>query len=175
MKYVKKIILILTILISIGMLSCYIYLMNVWKVDFTENEVKAFVSEIKDSENLPNKFHQFYNVDSGNSLDRSVWEFLFNSFVKIQTHQPISIWIARLKYIPKMEKRTFPKIMNIKLSLAQKIEKNTTSKERLNYVLNNIGFLNGQIGVRNASKYYFEKEISELNDFEIASLNCNDE
>ncbi|KIX20071.1 hypothetical protein SY27_16285 [Flavobacterium sp. 316] len=171
MKRIIKIFRILFILFSVIFLIAYFSLINAWKYDFTENELQTYFSEIKKSENLPDLFYKYYDLDNNNSLETKTGEYLFKSiFASEISRRPLSFWLARQMYIPKMKNRTFINRIRIELSLAMKIEKETSQKEQFNYTLSTVDFVNNQIGVKNASKFYFGKEIAELNENEIASL-----
>ena len=54
--------------------------------------------------------------------------------------------------------------------LASKLENKVNQKGCLNWIANNHYFENNQIGIFNASKYYFNKEISNLTNVEMATL-----
>ena len=54
--------------------------------------------------------------------------------------------------------------------LAWKLEKEFTQKQCLDYYVRNFDFAQNKIGINAASNYYFNKEISELNFDENATL-----
>jgi membrane carboxypeptidase/penicillin-binding protein PbpC len=170
MKRLIKIFRNLVIVVSLLILGLYIFLLNSWKIDFTENEINQYISEIIQAEELPNLFYELYNLDTNNSLENGTLMYLTKNFFFVKTNQPLSIWIAKMMYIPKAEYRKYPHILKIELSLATKIDKEISPKEQLNFMLKQTEFANGQIGIKSASKYYFNKEITELNENEIASL-----
>jgi membrane carboxypeptidase/penicillin-binding protein PbpC len=170
MKRLIKIFRNLVIVVSLLILGLYIFLLNSWKIDFTENEINQYISEIIHAEELPNLFYELYNLDTNNSLENGTLMYLTKNFFFVKTNQPLSIWIAKMMYIPKAEYRKYPHILKIELSLATKIDKEISPKEQLNFMLKQTEFANGQIGIKSASKYYFNKEITELNENEIASL-----
>lgn len=170
MKRLIKIFRNLVIVVSLLILGFYIFLLNAWKIDFTENEINQYISEIKQAEELPNLFYELYNLDTNNSLENGTLMYLTKNFFFVKTNQPLSIWIAKMMYIPKAEYRKYPHILKIELSLATKIDKEISPKEQLNFMLKQTDFANRQIGIKSTSKYYFNKEITELNENEIASL-----
>jgi hypothetical protein len=170
MKRLIKIFRNLVIVVSLFILGFYIFLLNAWKIDFTENEVTQYISEIKQAEELPILFYELYNLDTNNSLENGTLMYLTKNFFFVKTNQPLSIWIAKMMYIPKAEYRKYPHILKIELSLATKIDKEISPKEQLNFMLKQTDFANGQIGIKSASKYYFNKEINELNKSEIAKI-----
>jgi membrane carboxypeptidase/penicillin-binding protein PbpC len=152
---------------SLIILIFYILLSSTWRLDFTNNEIEPYIKEIKQAENLPNLFYELYNIDNNNSLESGTFKYLTNS-LNSSSSPPVSIWIARMMFIPKRKNRILPKILQ--LSLATKIEKETSSKQQLNFMLKRTDFVNGQIGVENAANFYFKKELIELNQEEIATL-----
>ena len=158
------------ILISLVILTFYVFILNAWKIDFTEEEIKPYISEMKQAQQLPNLFYELYNLDTNNSLEYGTLEYLRKNIFFKKYSQPLSVWIAKTMYISKTEYRKYPIFFKIELSLATKIDKELTSKEQLNFMLNETDFVNGQIGVKSAAKYYFNKEINELNKTEIATL-----
>lgn len=170
MKRLIKIFRNLVIVVSLLILGFYILLLNAWKIDFTENEINQYISEIKQAEELPNLFYELYNLDTNNSLENGTLKYLTKNFFFVKTNQPLSIWIAKMMYIPKTEYRKYPHILKIELSLATKIDKEISPKEQLKFMFEQTDFANGQIGIKSASKFYFNKEINELNENEIASL-----
>jgi hypothetical protein len=54
--------------------------------------------------------------------------------------------------------------------LSWKLEKQVTQEQCLNYYLQNVDFLYNNKGVYEASNYYFQKELSELNFEQMATL-----
>ena len=148
----------------------YIILFNIWRINFSDTEIEPYISEIKQAEKLPELFYELYNLDTNNSLEYGTLNYLTKSFSRTKNHQPVSIWLARMIYIPKLTSKAYPKILKLELSLATKIENETSSKEQLNFMLKQIDFVNGQVGVKSAAKYYFYKELNELNKTEVANL-----
>lgn len=151
-------------------LAFYILFINAWKFDFKNNEIKAYIEEIKLAEELPTLFYELYNIDTNNSLESGTFSFMMRSFYISNNNPPVSVWISRMMYIPRREHRIIPKIINVELSLATKIEKETSSRQQLNFILEKTDFVNGQIGVKAAAKFYFNKELEELDKTETAKL-----
>ena len=151
-------------------LAFYIFILNAWKFDFTEEEIKPYIAEIKQAEKLPDLFYELYNVDNGNSLEYGTLEYLTKNLLFIKTIAPSSVWIARLMYISKSEYRNYPKILKVELSLATKIDKEISAKEQLNFIVQETNFAMDQIGLKSAAKFYFNKEVKELNSLEMAKL-----
>ena len=170
MKRPLKIFRNISILIFLMILAFYIFILNAWKFDFTEEEIKPYIAEIKQAEKLPDLFYELYNVDNGNSLEYGTLEYLTKNLLFIKTIAPSSVWIARLMYISKSEYRNYPKILKVELSLATKIDKEISAKEQLNFIVQETNFAKDQIGLKSAAKFYFNKEVKELNSLEMAKL-----
>ena len=161
-KVFKKLIL-FSILILIAF---YIFLLNSYKFIYSDNEIKSFVNEINNSPNLPNEFYELYNKEFDHSLEKSTIKYLSKSIYKLDSNRPVSIWTAIVFKIKKDKITSFDKFYKIENSLAIKIESLTKSKQQLNWLMENCDFGYKQIGVQNASKFFFNKELNKLN-------NCN--
>lgn len=170
MKHLLKILRNTFIFVFLVILAFYIFILNAWKIDFTEEEIKPYIAEIKQAEKLSDLFYEIYNIDNGNSLEYGTLEYLTKNFLFIRTIAPSSVWIARLIYISKDEYRNYPKIFKVELSLATKIDKEVSSKEQLNFIVQETNFANDQMGLKSAAKFYFNKEIKKLNRLEMAKL-----
>ena len=160
----------ISIFVFLMILAFYIFILNAWKIDFTEEEIKPYIAEIKQAEKLPDLFYELYNVDNGNSLEYGTLEYLTKNLLFIKTIAPSSVWIARLMYVSKSEYRNYPKILKVELSLATKIDKEISAKEQLNFIVQETNFANDQIGLKSAAKFYFNKEVKELNSLEMSKL-----
>lgn len=170
MKRLLKIFRNISIFVFLVTLAFYIFILNAWKIDFTEEEIKPYIAEIKQAEKLPDLFYELYNVDNENSLEYGTLKYLTKNLLFIKTIAPSSVWIARLMYISKPEYRNYPKILKVELSLATKIDKEISAKEQLNFIVQETNFANDQIGLKSAAKFYFNKEVKELNSLEMAKL-----
>ena len=54
--------------------------------------------------------------------------------------------------------------------LTREIEKSTSQKQCLNWIAQNFDFLHGAKGIQNASKFYFKKNLENLNENEMEIL-----
>ena len=69
----------------------------------------------------------------------------------------------------------FDEVLNTQMKLCRgsgvlKLENNTTQRQCLNWIIKETDFGYGTTGMDSAAKYFFKKELSELNDREIATL-----
>ena len=165
-KTFRKIILFILLII----LSIYFFMINAWKFDFTENEIQLYVSEINKSESLPDMFYEYYNIDTDFSLEYNTLGYLAKSIFFKNQHRPISNWLASIIYVTNRKDRSFQRLLRHQLFLAIKIENEVNSKQQFNFVLNNIDFVNNQVGVKSASQFYFNKDVNELDNIEIATI-----
>lgn len=150
-------------------ITLYIFIINSWKFHLTKSEFSELIIDIKQAEKLPEKFYQFYNIEFNKSLENGILKQEFNSFISDKNEPSISLWISKqymlLNYNFFLKNSFFTAH-----SLALKIEKETTRKENLNWMMKKKGFLNSQNGIKLAAKYYFNKKLFELNDIELANL-----
>jgi len=165
-KIFKKLFLFSTLLL----IAFYLFLLNSYKFVYTEDEVNSFANEINNSPNLPNEFYELYNKEFDNSLEKSTIKYLTKSIYKLDLNRPVSIWTAKIFQIKNNKATTFDKFFKLENSLAIKIESLTNSKQQLNWLMENCEFGYNQIGIQNASKFFFKKELKQLNKTEIATL-----
>ncbi len=148
----------------------YLVLSNSWKLYYDKNDLNLFTTEIKKSSELPIEFYELYNKSNNNSLDVGVINYLSKSIVYIPNNKPVSIWVSNLLFLKYRKDKVFYKILKPDFSLALKLESKTTSNEQLNWMLENYDFLYNQIGIKSAAKFYFKKELNELNRTELATF-----
>lgn len=153
------------------LIAFYLFLLNSYKFVYNEDEVNSFVNEINNSPNLPNEFYELYNKEYDNTLETGILKYTTRSIFKFQSEQPISIWISNSILLNKKKFNVFNnKIINPKISLALKIERETNSSRQLNFLMNNQDFGYNQIGIKNASIFFFKKDLNQLNRNELATL-----
>lgn len=166
----KKIIRNIVIAISFLMLALYLLLINFWRIDYTQEEITSYISEIKQAERLPDLCYELYNLDTNNALEYGTIVYLTKSLCGIKTNAPVSIWLAKVAFAPKKESTFRFKSKFKEFSLAAKIDTEISSREQLNFLVAKIDFAHGQVGIKSAAKFYFNKELNELNETEVASL-----
>ena len=143
-----------------------IYILNAWKFSLSGQEVNELITEINQTEELPIRFYDIYNLEFNNALDKNLIQSQFNL--------PIPIRSASLStsndYLFENSKRYHKNHLLTAHSLAIKLENNTTQKQCLNWIVNRYEFGYGNTGLDSASTYFFKKKLSELNDRELATL-----
>ena len=170
MKFFNKTFRKISLFILLIIFCIYLFITNAWRFDFTENEIQLYVSEINKSDSLPDMFYEYYNIDTDFSLEENTLGFLAKSFFLKNQHRPISNWLANIIYVTNRKDRSFQRLLRHQLFLAIKIENEVDSKQQFNFVLDNIDFVNGQVGVKSVSKFYFNKDVNELDNIEIATI-----
>ena len=162
----SKILFLLGIIVSIAF---YIFIANSWKFHLTESELTEFTEDIKRAEKLPEKFYELYNMEFDGSLENGIIKQEFRSLISGTNKPSINLWSSRF-YLHSNNKKYYKNMFFTAHSLALKIENETTKNENLNWVMNKMDFLNSQNGIKSASNFYFDKELSKLNDMELATL-----
>ncbi len=153
------------------LIAFYLFLINSYKFIYIEEQVNSFINEINNSPSLPNEFYELYNKEYNNTLETGILKYTAKSIFKFQPEQPISIWISNSISLNKKNFNIFNnKIINPKISLALKIERETNSNKQLNFLMNNQDFGYNQIGIKKASIFFFKKDLNQLNIKELATL-----
>lgn len=160
-KYIKRILIFSAIIIFIFISGTYIYLTKAayWKID--KNDRDMFISQIKSAPTLPERFYIIYNKIYPGSLENGQLHYLLN---RDDTDSECPCRLAAYN-------THFTFLSDIHLvQLTFFVEDYLTQKECLNCLAYNFNFLNGIKGIENASKYFYNKDLSELSDSEIIEL-----
>ncbi|MEW7281206.1 transglycosylase domain-containing protein [Aquimarina sp. 2201CG1-2-11] len=168
-KRILKISKILFLLGLIAGIALYTFIINSWKLHLTDTELSEFIEDIKLAEKLPEKFYELYNIEFDRSLENGILKQELKSLMSVTYKPSINLWVSRF-YLHSNNKLYYKNMFFTAHSLALKIEKKTTKKENLNWIMSKMDFLNLQNGIKSASIFYFDKEIFELNDKELATL-----
>lgn len=103
------------------------------------------------------------------SLKNGIVEQEFKSLMSGTNEPSINLWSSRF-YLHSNNKKYYKNMLFTLHSLALKLEKKTTKKENLNWIMSKMDFINSQNGIRSASNFYFGKKLFDLNDEELATL-----
>lgn len=139
----------------------YLYFYRTKEKYMYMDNIEYIINEIKSAEPLPEKFYTCYEIMYPNSIHTK------SSF---KINKP-SIQVVRYHYINVVREyknpleRTFTRYF-----FFREIQKSTTPKECLNYILEEFDYLYNCYGVRKASEFYMNKNIDDLNEDEIYVL-----
>ena len=170
--FFNKIIKLLKILSTLGILVViffYIFLKVNWKFTIYEKNISALVEEIKQADELPEEFYQMYNVHYEKSLDKGLLYHEFHSIYQVKSHNALCLFVSRI-YLLDTNNKTLKRNFLTAYSLALELQNRTTNRELLNWLVTKYDFLNKAVGIKKASKIYFNKDIIELDEHEMAIL-----
>ncbi len=149
------------------MLCFFLYL----KFDFNRNldkeAFKAVVLEIQQTEKLPEAFVSMYTqIHPITNVNGVVYDGIMNK----QNRKCPCLYMTRLAYWPSNLTSGTLRLKMDQYFYAKKLEKQVSQLECLNGYTNSFGFLFKNIGIHNASRYYFDKELVALNEDEMITL-----
>lgn len=130
---------------------------------FIDSEIKKeLIVSIKASPQLPDKFYKLFEIAYPKSLSRDYMTFtLDHKLLENQGSVPPS---HQTSYLGSY-------FWGIKLyMLIFYVEDWTTQQECLNYLSESHDFLNGNRGIRQASLFYFKKEVDDLDDKQMVTF-----
>lgn len=172
MKIIKRIIIAILSILLISSFVFYRFTANKWKYFYSEQQIKNIINEIKSAPELPLTFYSIYKKVYPNRLEDNLNTFLIKNLSSNNEFlTPLSLRAVRLLGPNKKTKgyRTID-FLQYFASVTWRIEEKTNQKECLNWYVTKYDFLNTQIGIRNASEFYFNKELQDLNENEILGL-----
>ena len=165
-KIIKRILIFIASMVLL-LLCFFLYL----KFDFNRNlDKEAFesvISEIQQTKKLPEAFSSLYNqihsITDTNGL-------FYDGIMDKQDRRCPCLNMARLAYWPSTVNFRKLRLRTDQYFYAKKLEKRVSQLECLNGYTNRFGFLFKNIGIHNASRYYFNKELATLNEDEMITL-----
>ncbi len=170
MKKVYSILKRITIVGILLSISLIIYIKKHWKNITNEKEIHELVSKIREADTLPKKFYELYKIDNPNTLTNNLNTQIFKAIFYSGLKNPPCTSIAEILELVQRKKESRDRFKLGAISLSWVIESKVTQKECLNWLAQNYDFINQTIGIKQASKKYFGKEIKDLNEKEFASL-----
>lgn len=146
------------------LIGFYFYVKSDWNRSIPKEKIIEIKTEANKYPEIPQRFLLIYNQFNKSV---SVNKYVFNQLISINLSQESpSLNIVWFSFSPERTK-SFTNNVYVK---ALKIEREMSYSECLKLLLNKYDFLNGQIGVFDASKFYFNKELNELEGREMAIL-----
>jgi hypothetical protein len=167
MKIFKRTLIVLSFIFCFAfvfLVGSYFYVKSTWSEKITTTELEKIVYEIKTAEKLPERFYELYEKEYPNSLTYDLEKQIFLSLLSDKRISIPSLDLCRMQRYSSIHSGISPYL------IAAKVEESTNQRECLNRVLEKFDFLNLQIGIENASRFYFNKEILDLNDKEIVGI-----
>lgn len=131
-----------------------------------ELEIRYPIADIKvslnQSQKVPSRLYEIYEIMNPNVFDYGLLE----SIIRRSGSCPCN----RLRHRLILNSETiWDQILNI-LAVSSYLERKLTQKECFNYTLLRTDFLYQNKGIEEASCYYFNKELADINDREIIKL-----
>jgi len=148
-----------------------------WKKHFNETNIIEFAESINNSESLPDNFILVYDRIFPKKRTTKLSKTLFYSIPM----QMLSGKYRENLYSPTFDlsRQFYYELVNSKsrkcyhdcfVFLSFALNKYTTPEKCFDFIANNSDFLYNQIGISQASNFYFKKEIMDLSDKEIVGL-----
>ncbi|WP_066630985.1 transglycosylase domain-containing protein [Labilibacter marinus] len=174
MKILFKILKYAFLIFIVIVLYSYYHVRTCWRSFVSEKRIQEIVEEIKNAQELPDLFYCLYQQDKPNSLEYGMDKHIFNDIFLMKYSTPVSLNVSKhighyIKDInePKKQRRDY---LFYPYSLTWKLEKYTTQKECLNWLARNDNFVYDNIGVEQASLFFYHKTLEELDTIQMASL-----
>ena len=145
-------------IVFIILVGLYIYGINSWRNIATEAEIEVLIKEIKSADELPDKFYKIYEINNPTSLDYGIQTSSVIGIFKDNINTSPSLMVSRNWGLPQKTTSIKQRTRISYYGLASKLENKVSQKECLNWIANNNYFLNDQIGITNAGKFYFKKD-----------------
>lgn len=122
---------------------------------------EAIGKEIKEAPALPDNFLNVYNAVYPKAFDNGLWSHFFYG-----NGSPCPCRHASYPYF------AYERVGGVfdTALITFQIEDMATQQECLEFVLEHMDYLNGVFGIENASKYYFNKDLKEINEDEALQL-----
>ncbi len=170
MKKIYKYLLRFFGIVFIILIGLYVYGINSWRNIATESEIESLIKEIKLADELPDKFYKIYEINNPTSLEYGIKTSSLIGIFKRNIKANPSLMVSRNWGLPQKTTSYKRRTRISYFGLASKLDNKVSQKECLNWIASNNYFLNDQIGISNASKFYFKKEVSNLSDIEMATI-----
>lgn len=151
----------------------YIWLNLSLNTVISKDSYKELVQEIRQTPQLPERFYGIYSKVAGVNIKSSsknhITERIFNILTN-QSNYKNGCPCIDAAYIQGINSTIDTWIVGLAL------DKEVTTEQCFAFYLSHFDYLFSQIGIRNASKFYYNKEIEELNDdemYEISVMTVN--
>lgn len=129
-------------------------------------QLKVLITEIENATALPGDFYRAYEKEYPGDLERGLISSL------IHEKQSLGAQVGHLALYYRTTNREGNRLVYLyhqALTILE-IERKTEPKQRLNWLMQHFDFLYGNIGANEASRFYFDKELGELNSDELHQI-----
>ncbi|MFT5892274.1 MAG: hypothetical protein ACI9Y7_002384 [Dokdonia sp.] len=148
-------------------LCAFLYLNFDFNRNLDKEAFESAVSEIQQTEKLPeafiNMYTQIHPITNTNSI-------FYHGIMNKRDRRCPCLHMTKLVYWPSTKNFGKLKVQTSQYFYAKKLEKRVSQQECLNAYTNRFDFLFKKIGIYNASRYYFDKELATLNEDEMITL-----
>lgn len=160
----KKLLIIATISFVSICISVYLFCEYGGYVLLDKEHCAQSVSVIKQSPNLPSRFYTLYNKVYPNALNKNLWKFYAEAFLSARVYQKNNNIYREVSYALGYYriKDFIPSTFYLKAHVSP--------EQCLNCLMQRQDFLCNARGIRNASRFYYDKELEYLNDKEMIGL-----
>ena len=161
------------VLVLLSLLGFYLWLnLRIYSV-IDREEYRQLVEQINASENLPERFIEIYGMVTGfnenSTTKRAIFNFnyIFRGEIKeCPCHSLVGFMIPHSSFSG--DWRLFGSIQTM---IAMRLDRDVSPRRCLDFLLlYKWDFWHSVIGIRNASRFYFEKELEELTDDQMFKL-----
>lgn len=165
LKKVLKIILILALTGAVSAIGFIAYLGSSYNQAINQRELNRLVVSAKKAPKLPKEFNNIYfSLRPCSGIKKNI----FNSLIK-KPSKPCPC--TRLASINRLQLNTnSPTLSSNHLVAGLQLENRLTQQQCLNLLLEQYDFIYHQIGIRSASKFYFQKPLEQLTQKECLEL-----
>ncbi len=165
---------------TLVLIYSYFHVKSSWKSFTSERTILDLSETIKKEKPLPVYFYELYSVDNSISLNNNHKKYLLKNLFELnksfesQFSTPPSQNVAKYVGVRIRENRDRKKqrrdYLFYEFSLTWKLEGLTNQYECLNWLARNYEFVYDNKGVEDASLYFYQKTLEELDTLEMASM-----
>lgn len=166
-KTIKKIIkigLLLATITSFFIVAYMVYVFSNWNRAIDQEALNKIMLVVEETAPQDDQLVAMYNSLYDGALEQSLWLYLWRGLNGKQTKCPC-LGVVKLSYIKKGHD-----LAENSWAVAAQLGRRFTQRQCLDYILANYNFMNNTKGVKEAANFYFQKDVSALNDDERLGL-----
>lgn len=160
----KKLLIIASICFVSICISVYLFCEYGGYVLLDKEHCAESVSLIKRSPTLPPRFYTLYNKVYPNTLNKNLWRFYAKAFLLARVYRDNNNIYREVSYT-----LGYYRIKDF-IPATFYLKDQVSPEQCLNCMMQRYDFLNNARGIRNASRFYYDKELEHLNDKEMIGL-----